>query len=322
MKEYQSIARSAENILELDLDEVPTLVEGIISKKGIAVLAGGSDLGKSYFLQQLSMSVASNAEEFLGFKLDISTPSVLYVSTEDDDYSMCVRLKQLKSFAKNNGLENLNFLFSSRDLLSTITKEINLKPVSLVVIDAFADVFRGNINDTTSVRAFMEPFKELAQEHECSILFNHHCGKHNQYKIPSKDNLLGSQGIEGCMRTVMEFRKDINDKSKRHLCVVKGNNVKEEDKEESFELIFDFKEGFSNTGNRCAFETLQQKKNGVMSKDLANKIFAMHQSGQSMRKISDSLKENDGIIVSKSTVSETLKKRPNDKLDPDNEKMI
>ena len=41
-----------------------------------------------------------------------------------------------------------------------------------------------------------------------------------------------------------------------------------------------------------------------------------------MRKISDSLKENDGIIVSKSTVSEILKKRPNGKLDPDNEKMI
>ena len=279
MEKYVSQVISAKTILEMDIKEYPTLLDGIIPMKGIAALAGSSDLGKSYLLQQLSVAVASGAEEFLGFKLNIKKQSVLYISTEDDDYAMGLRLYHLKNLGTKDGMLNLNFLFKAEDLVNTIENELKINPVSLIVIDAFADVFKGALNDSISVRSFMEPFKTIAQDHECAIVFNHHCGKHNQYKLPSKDNLLGSQGFESSMRTVIELRQDFNDETKRHLCVVKGNNMPTENKNKSFELIFDFEKGFSNTGQRSNFQDLVLHKNSQNPNDLEAKIFKLKEAG-------------------------------------------
>lgn len=316
-KEYQTRARSAKQILEMDIKEYPTLLEGIIPMKGIAALAGSSDLGKSYLLQQLSVAVASGADEFIGFKLNIKKQGALYISTEDDDFAMNLRLNKLEKFGNPDGMMNLNFIFDPQNLVNTIEQELEIKPVSLVVIDAFADVFRGSLNDTISVRQFMEPFKLIAQKHECAIVFNHHCGKHNQYKLPSKDNLLGSQGFESSMRTVMELRQDLNDETKRHLCIVKGNNMPTENKNRSFELIFDFENGFSNTGNRCKYENLILNKFSNSRSDLEDKIFELRRAGKSSREISLSLKENDNISVGKSKVADVIKRRLINAIDSD-----
>ena len=320
MENYKSQAISAKTILEMDIKEYPTLLDGIIPMKGIAALAGSSDLGKSYLLQQLSVAVASGKEEFLDFKLNINKPSVLYISTEDDDYAMGLRLYHLKNLGTQDGMMNLNFLFKAEDLINTIENELKINPVSLIVIDAFADVFRGALNDAISVRTFMEPFKKIAQEHECVIIFNHHCGKHNQYKIPGKDNLLGSQGFESCMRTVIELRQDLQEENKRHLCIVKGNNMGIENKNKSFELVFDFEKGFSNTGQRCNFQDLVLHKNSYNANDLESKIFKLKKAGfSSSRKITDALKEQYALSVGKSKVAEILKRQLGESIRDDTE---
>jgi len=234
-----------------------------------------------------------------------------------------LRLYHLKNLGTQDGMMNLNFLFKAEDLINTIENELKINPVSLIVIDAFADVFRGALNDAISVRTFMEPFKKIAQEHECVIIFNHHCGKHNQYKIPGKDNLLGSQGFESCMRTVIELRQDLQEDNKRHLCIVKGNNMGIENKNKSFELVFDFEKGFSNTGQRCNFEDLVLHKNSHNPNDLEAKILRLKEAGiTSSRKIAAALREQNGPLVGKTKVAEILKRNLEESIWNDDENSI
>lgn len=301
-------AIKASEILQMGIKEYPTLVEGILPIKGVAALAGSSDLGKSYLLQQLSVAVASGEKNFLGFKLNIQKEGALYISTEDDDFAMSIRLQNLSKPENMKGMERLKFIFDSSNLLQVIHQELKETPCSLVVIDAFADVFRGQLNDTVSVRQFIDPFKSLAQRHDCLIIFNHHCGKHNQYKIPSKDNLLGSQGFESSMRTVMELRQDLNDINKRHLCIVKGNNVGPEAKGQSFELNFDFKSGFYSTGARVPFEQLVMN-NKVSKMDIPKRVIELKSEGASIREIAEKLNK-EGIEIGKTKVGDILRTTP------------
>ena len=309
MKHFiKSRAITAHQILGLGIKDYPTLLQGIFPLKGIAAIGGSSDLGKSYFLQQLSVAVASGNQEFVGIKLNVEKKAALYLSTEDDDFAMNIRLQKLKGFATQEGLNNLRFIFDPQNLVDTIDRELSILPSSLVVIDAFGDAFRGSLNDSISIRNFLDPFKKLYQKHECLIVFNHHCGKHNQYKIPSKDNLLGSQGFESSMRTLIEMRQDPKDESKRHLCIVKGNNIGNANKSSSIELIFDFENGFKPTGNRIPFDQLVVGKNGVSQSDMGERVMQLRKEGKSVRQISDLMKE-DGIQIGKTKVAEMVNKQ-------------
>lgn len=306
MKEYKSKTISAETILEAKIGEFPMLLENILPMYGVVALAGSSDLGKSYFLQQLVGAVATNAKSFLGFKLDVNIPSAIYVSTEDDFYTMNSRLKNFKKQYEGKSLKSLRFLFDYDNLAQEISAELTYKRASIVVIDTFSDVFNKAINDSIAVRGFLGEFRSIANQHECLIIFNHHCGKNNDNRPPSKDNLLGSQGFESSMRTVLELRQDLNNPDYRHLCVVKSNHVGKEFKYNSFELDYNFETGFKNTGNRVPFNELSSAKKGYNDPAIKGRIFEMRNAGITIRDIASRLKE-DGIPIGKTKVGDIVK---------------
>ena len=306
MKEYKSKTVNAETILDADLGEFPMLLKNILPMYGVVALGGSSDLGKSYLLQQLAVAVATNAESFLDFELKVNIPSAIYVSTEDDVFAMNSRLKNFRKQNDGISLESLRFLFDYHNLAQELSAELSYKPASLVVIDTFADVFNKAINDSIAVRGFLGEFRSIANEHECLIVFNHHCGKNNDIRPPSKDNLLGSQGFESSMRTVLELRQDLNNSDYRHLCVVKSNHVGKEFKYNSFELDYNFETGFKNTGNRVPFNELSSAKKGYNNEAIRGRISEMRNAGITIRDIASRLKE-DGIPIGKTMVGDIAK---------------
>lgn len=131
--------------------------------------------------------------------------------------------------------------------------------------------FGQNLNDTALIRATLKIYRSLANKHNCSIGFLHHTGKRTQKLIPSKDNLLSGQGFEAKMRLVMELRNDISDENIKHLCIVKGNYLGKEYKNNSYKLTFDPDTfHFSNTGERVPFDNLATvtEDNGTTKKPL------------------------------------------------------
>lgn len=308
IKVKQQWYMSGKVLYSIPFTEIPMLLKPILPKVGLAALAGSSDVGKSYLLLQLSIAIINGDTSFLGLQLSPDTKRVLFVCTEDDEYSLSHRIKSMDVHSEQK-MESIDFAFHTEKLDTNIEKYLATNKVDLIVIDTFADIFTGNLNMVNDVRAFLQKFSEIAQKHKCLILFNHHCGKRNEEKYPSKDNVLGSQGFEAKMRLVLELRRDPNNSTLRHLCILKGNNLDDEIKQKSIELSFVHKAGFIETGRRMPFKDLV--KTPTVDKDSAEVISIVQDlktKGLSYRQISDELNKV-GVSIGKTKVGEILKNK-------------
>jgi RecA-family ATPase len=286
-------------LLNRNIDSLPCLLDPILPKTGLAGLGGSSDVGKSCFLRQLATAVATGQSDFLGFPLNLTHNSCIYVTTEDDEMAISFLLsKANKSKSRPaSDYSSLKFIFDTTNLLEKIEYQISLSPVDLIIIDAFADMYGKSMNDSNQVRTFLNEYSQIAQKYKCLVIFLHHTGKGKEDFIPSKNNLLGSQGFEAKMRTVIELKLDQNEADKRHLCIVKANYLPREFKTKSFVLHFDENLQFSMTGERKDFEELKASSNA----EKISKVKKLKEEGKTQKKISDELK------IAQSSVSRYLK---------------
>lgn len=272
---------TGEQLLNMNLEDVPFLIDPIFHKAGLVCLGGSSDTGKSTLLRQLAIAISTGKEEFLGFKLNTTHKSTIFVSTEDLARETRSSLKKQTENFKPEDLKDIVFLFESENLISKLTKLLEKKPADAVIIDCFSDVFNGEIRDVQSVRRFLQRFQNLALKFDCLLLFLHHTGKRTEELIPSKNNLLGSQGLEAKMRMVMELRTDQNDPLKKHLCIVKGNYIPSSLKQESYVLHFEEDQLlFTNTGEHVPFEFLVKKGDESELREKYKKIIKMKDEGE------------------------------------------
>lgn len=252
---------TGEDLLKHKLESLPCLVDPILQKVGLACIAGASDTGKSAFLRQLCCAVVSGMDYFLDFRINAQYHSAIYVSSEDDEMAMRFLLgkQNLDWNIPEVQFSRLRFLFDTTHLMKDLESMLDESPADLVCIDAFGDLYDGDMNKSNQVRSFLNEYAQLAQRYKCLVIFLHHCGKRSEEeKTPSKHNLLGSQAFEAKMRLVLELRSDYNDNNIKHLCVVKGNYLSGEYKSESYDLLFSNNMTFSNTQDRTPFEMLMK----------------------------------------------------------------
>ena len=303
---------TAEDLFNLNFDEIPFLLDKILPKIAVGAIAGSSDTGKSAFLRQLAMAIVSDEADFLGFKINAEHKSVLYVSTEDDEIATATLLKkQNHKKLPYTKFKNLRFIFNTENLLNTVTKELEKAPVDCVIIDAFTDIYGDDLNSSNKVRNFINNYYNLVKKHKCLLLFLHHTGKKTENTAPHKDNLLGSQGFEAKMRVVIEIRKDKTRNDIRHLCIVKGNYISDEFKSKSIELNFS-NMVYTPTNNRVEFVKLIKPKNTINANKIIERdkeILILHKQNKSTREIETTLKEK-GHKISKSTVNNVINKQP------------
>jgi RecA-family ATPase len=272
------------------IDNDKQLLENIIPRSGVVSLVGASDTGKSMILRSLSIAIANGSESFLDFKLNANHKKVLFVSTEDSyENTRKLLLIQLGDDEKSV-LKNITFIFYSDNYLESIGKYLDSNPTDLVIIDCFADIFKGEINKSTEVRTFLNSFKNLANKHECIILFMHHTGKRTELDSPSKNNVLGSQGFEASMRLLLELRMDNSHSNKRHLCILKGNYISQAEKSMSFLLEFNEESlSFKNTGERIPFEMLNDYSKKIAKIDLYKRAVVLQKEGNTLDQIAEKI---------------------------------
>ena len=299
--EMSKYFKGADQLKNQEIKEVDFLVDQLIPRGTLCSLVGESDTGKSSLLRQLAVSVAYGDETIIGFKLNDQCRNVVYVSTEDGEMSTGVWLN--KHFGKDTvdheSLTRLKFLFITENLYQNLKEVIKNNCVDLLIIDSYADIFEGSMNDSNIVRSFLTKYNELANMYGVTIIFLHHTKKSSEGARPNKNSILGSQGFEAKMRSVMMLTKDKDDDTLRHLCVVKNNYLPEKDKKYSHELKFNENLSFEATGKRVDFNDLDNPEYMELAKELRNK-------GKSLRDIVDEL-NNKGFKVGKSTLQRKLK---------------
>lgn len=248
---------TGEQLLKDGAEGMDYLVTDLIPRVGMGALAGGSDLGKSCLLRQLSVDISVGAHDWLGFRVKAKFNSALIACTEDDATAVGYMLSKGIDGRDPSILRSLRFLFDYEDLLASVDAALNSQKADLVVVDCFADAFGSDLKDTAKIRSYLHGWQQLATKHECFVIFLHHTSKRTEEREPSKHNLLSGQGFEAKMRLVIELRADLMNPDHRHLCVVKGNYLPSSMKRESHVLLFN--EGnltFSATGERSPFELL------------------------------------------------------------------
>lgn len=256
------------DLINMKVDDIPTLFEGLIPKVGVWALVGASDTGKSMALRQMAMCVAGGLP-FLDLQCNADHKKSIIVCTEDDDFATSFLLrKQNKSIGLTpENSANMQFLFDTEDFIQRLETELSTTPTDLVILDAFGDLFDGkDLNQNSQVRSFLNKFTQLANKYKCSIGFLHHTGKRTEDLAPSKNNAIGSQGFEAKMRLVIELRLDKVNPDLRHFCVVKGNYLSQEKKNSSIVAKMDEHLTFSDTGDRVDYANLNEGASGKPKK--------------------------------------------------------
>jgi len=216
------------------------LLAPLIPSRSLCFLTGGSDCNKSTFLRQLAISIALGHPEFLGFNLNARHKKVLLVITEDEAENISVYLKKtLSKLGLSECFKNIHFFFTTEDVPGKIKKFISINPVDAVIIDTWTDTYSGDINTSNKVRENLNIYRKIIQAHPCAIICLHHTGKRAEEKTPSKNSMMGSQGIEATARIVLELRRLPENELKRGLTVLKGNYTPDSYKDKIFELELD-----------------------------------------------------------------------------------
>ena len=250
--EMAKFFKGADELKKQEIQEIDYLVDQLIPRGTLCSLVGESDTGKSSLLRQLAVSVAYGDNTFLGLKLNDNCRNVVYVSTEDGEMGTSAWLnKHLgEDITDNQVLSNLKFLFITENLYDNIRKVVSENCLDLLIIDSYTDVFEGSINDSNIVRSFLTKYNNLVNQYGVTIIFLHHTKKSSEGMKPNKNSILGSQGFEAKMRSVMMLTKDKDDDSLRHLCVVKNNYLSPEEKKCSYVIKFNENLSFEPTGKR------------------------------------------------------------------------
>ncbi|MEA5100803.1 MAG: AAA family ATPase [Bacteroidales bacterium] len=264
IQDYSIPNANGMELLNDEVEEIPKLIDPIFHRVGLASLIGSSDTGKSSCLRDLCVHIVTGMD-FLGWKVNPIHKRAYYVSTEDDQMAISFLLKkQNKDYGLiPEDLENLVYIFETDNLVDRLNKELSEKPADVVVIDAFADVFNGQLYETNRVRAFLNEFSQLAQKHQCLIIFLHHTNKRSDNLEPSKHNALGSQGFEAKMRLMIELKSDTQVNNQKHFCIVKGNYLSNQFKTHSFDLQFTENLTFKNLNTRTHYELMNKDKDNI-----------------------------------------------------------
>ncbi|MCD9584764.1 AAA family ATPase [Tenacibaculum maritimum] len=305
-------------LFEMNHKELPTLLAPIFPKVGLASLIGSSDTGKSTFLRQLALSIALGLDNFVGYKINSNTRNVIFISTEDDPVSTSFSIKKPlhKILSENHQLNksllnHFKFIFdvdlsekSERNLIKILNKDLSEVGADLIIVDAFTDIFSGDINSSTKVREFLNLFSKIAKKHNCLILFLHHTGKKTDKYAASKNNALGSQAFEAKMRVLLELKHHPNNEYQRTLSITKGNYISTETKKYCKVLDFDEKNLlFSDSGKKIPVDKLYSLgKTNPQKEKILPIIKKLHQEGLSARKMEDKLRK-DGFKIGKSTIN-------------------
>ena len=305
---------SMRELLENPAERQPVLVEPLFPQCGLGAVIGSSDCGKSTLLRQLAACVASG-RDFLLWKTFPVHKRVLYVSTEDDSGAMSELLKrQNKAWQlSKEEAERVEFLFSCDCIAEKVEACLVAKPVDLVIIDTFGDICKDDISQSNNIRNLLNLFADTARRHGCFILFAHHIRKTGENTAPSKLNALGSQAFEDKMRVLIELRRSKRNKDLLHLCIVKGNYLPNDYKQQSFDLQTDSDMNFTATGGRTELSEINsylpvippvnEEQLALMQQKEKDKetIIKLYKQGKSIREISELVPQ------SKSTVQRIIK---------------
>lgn len=185
----------AEQLSKMELSEPEFLVEGLIPKEGITILAGNPASGKSWLLLEIAKCISSN--QFLFDKFGTKEARVLYVDEEVNLGETKRRWDKLNPpYMTLTDFMNLQgFQIDDKEQRKGLLDLCVWRDYGMVIFDSLRDINSLNENDSLGAKILMDYFKEFTKR-GITILISHHNRKESflNPKEPSQV-LRGSTAI-------------------------------------------------------------------------------------------------------------------------------
>ncbi len=182
------------------------VLERMIPKVGVSILAGDGGIGKSWLALHLALCVA-NGTKFLG-RFQITQGKVLIIDEEGSETSTRLRCENLHASTPivNRNLdirisENSGINIDNDDDFEWLLKTVKEFCPSLVIIDSLIRVHNKDENSANEMQGVLRQAKRLAHECNTSILFVHHTSKPFQGR--QKTSVRGSTDIRNFVDSVL-----------------------------------------------------------------------------------------------------------------------
>ena len=87
-------------------------------------------------------------------------------------------------------LAKLNFIFSTEGVIGNLRDTVMENCIDLIIVDSYADLFTGSMNNANEVRNYLNQYNKLANEFGTTVVFLHHTKKSTAGSRPNKITLL------------------------------------------------------------------------------------------------------------------------------------
>ena len=205
------------------------LVDEIIGKGDLVVLAGDTGLGKSIIAHQIGVYLAAGESEVLGFKIP-KQRRVLYLNFElsNDEFnrrhhkisSVVAQKSNLKNF-QYNSVTNRKGLFE--DNLDRIVETIkNSYPFDLIIVDNLYASTSDNDEKNYDLKQILKKISDVSNVHGSAVLIITHHRKHHPEEPLSIDLIRGGSTLTNAMDMVLQVGRSLLDSDTRYFIITKN----------------------------------------------------------------------------------------------------
>lgn len=201
------------------------IVDGLLARGYVTILASAPGAGKTQYLAQLALSIAHSNPQIANRTIAESTP-VWFFNAEDDLTELKRRLGaamrrfdldlsnghavgvssgvetplKIATFDQQKGVQ------ISRPAIDTLVSQLLANRVGVLIVDPFAELHSAPENDNGAMRAVTAAFRDIAQRANCAVLIAAHTRKQPGMapdgSAGNQDALRGAGSQNGVARIV------------------------------------------------------------------------------------------------------------------------
>lgn len=223
---------TASELSKMDLPDLEWIIDGVIAE-GLTIIAGKPKVGKSYFMLNASLDLASGSDVFGA--IPTKAKEVLYLALESSDRLLKneqdkildgreapekLYIQVIDSWPKDKGI----IAFEEWMILHPDTR--------LIVIDTLAAFrqhsFKRSHKNSQGTQyekeyGFISPLKEFAEKHHIAVVLIHHCSKRTAKD--TYEGIMGSTGLQGAADVLATLVRTNNEKDR--LFTYRGRGIGE-----------------------------------------------------------------------------------------------
>lgn len=217
------------------------LIEGLLPKRSLCILAGKAGVSKSFLAEKLAADLSSNNPVLGFFNNNNGNERILLIDEENDLTTLKERVRLLGpgNFLNVDACVLTGFKLDAEESIAALENILNANGYSLVILDCWTDLI-ANVDENSAVETnnILQNLKRLAWEHNAAVLLIHHLRKGAPYVVSEKDELRGSSVLLNKPDVVLLLEQDPQDPSRRVLKLLKNRFGQSK----AYEILFETNE--------------------------------------------------------------------------------